>query len=38
MAQDIAGIDRNQRGTKIYDLSAYQSDIIPAVNFLMSGI
>lgn len=38
ITQDIAGIDRNQLGTQAYDLSIYRSDIIAAVDFVLSGI
>jgi hypothetical protein len=36
--QEIAGVDRNQLGTHAYDLSSYRSDIIAALDFLLSGI
>jgi len=38
MTQDIAGVDRHQLGAPAYDLSAYRSDIIAAVDFVLSGI
>lgn len=38
MTQDIAGVDRKQLGSQSYDLSSYRSDIIAAVDFLLSGI
>ncbi|WP_206444642.1 CcdB family protein [Methylicorpusculum oleiharenae] len=38
ITQDIAGIDRRQLGAKAYDLSAYRSEIISAVDFVLSGI
>jgi toxin CcdB len=38
MTQDIAGLDRNQLGTQSHDLSSYRSDIIAAVDFVLSGI
>jgi toxin CcdB len=38
MTQDIAGVDRNHLGAQAYDLSAYRSDIIAAVDFVLSGI
>lgn len=38
MTQDIAGVDRNQLGAQACDLSAYRSDIIAAVDFVLSGI
>src|SRR5690606_15611813 len=38
MTQDMAGIDRSQLGTQTYDLSAYRSEIIAAVDFVLSGI
>lgn len=38
MTQDMAGIDRNQLGPKAYDLALYRSEIIAAVDFLLSGI
>ena len=38
MTQDIAGVDRIQLGSQAYDLSSYRSDIIAAVDFVLSGI
>lgn len=38
MTQDIAGIDRKQLGGQAQDLSAYRSEIITAVDFVLSGI
>lgn len=38
MTQDIAGVDRKQLGSQAYDLSAYRSEIIGAVDFVISGI
>ena len=38
MTQDIAGVDRKRLGDKAYDLSAYRSEIISAVDFVLSGI
>lgn len=38
MTQDIAGIDRKQLGAKAHDLSAHRSEIIAAVDFVLSGI
>lgn len=38
MTQDIAGIDRKQLGAQAYDLSFYRSEIISAVDFVLSGI
>lgn len=38
ITQDIAGIGRNQLGTQAYDLSIYRSEIIAAVDFVLSGI
>ena len=38
ITQDIAGIDRSQLRVKAYDLSAYRSEIIAAVDFVLSGI
>jgi toxin CcdB len=38
MTQEIAGVDRNQLGTQAYDLSSYRSDIIAALDFVLSGI
>jgi len=38
MTQDIAGVDRNQLGAQAYDLSTYRSDIIAAIDFVLSGI
>ncbi|PTB88915.1 plasmid maintenance protein CcdB [Pseudidiomarina aestuarii] len=37
MTQDIAGIDRNQLGTKAFNLSNYRADIMAAVDFVLSG-
>lgn len=37
MTQDIAGIDRNQLGTKAFNLSTYRADIMAAVDFVLSG-
>ncbi|RUO17946.1 plasmid maintenance protein CcdB, partial [Aliidiomarina iranensis] len=38
ITQDIAGIDRSQLRGHDYDLSAYRSEIIAAVDFVLSGI
>lgn len=38
ITQDIAGIDRSQLGAQAYDLSTYRSEIIAAVDFVLSGI
>ncbi len=38
MTQEIAGVDRNQLGAQAYDLSSYRSDIIAALDFVLSGI
>lgn len=38
MTQDMAGINRNQLGPQAHDLSPHRSDIIAAVDFLLSGI
>ncbi|MEX0739034.1 MAG: CcdB family protein [Pseudohongiella sp.] len=38
MTQDIAGVDRLQLGSQVYDLSSYRSDIIAAIDFVLSGI
>lgn len=38
ITQDIAGIDRSQLRGQAYDLSAHRSDIIAAVDFVLSGI
>ena len=38
ITQDIAGVDRNQLGAQAYDLSAYRSEIIAAIDFVPSGI
>lgn len=38
ITQDIAGIDRNQLGSRAHDLSTYRAEIIAAVDFVLSGI
>ncbi len=38
MTQEIAGVDRNQLGAQAYDVSSYRSDIIAALDFVLSGI
>lgn len=38
MTQDIAGITRSQLGASIVDIQAYRSEIMGALDFLMSGI
>ncbi|MEE2000772.1 CcdB family protein [Alkalimonas sp. MEB108] len=36
--QDIAGIDRSQLRGQAYDLTAYRSEVMAAVDFILSGI
>lgn len=38
MTQDMAGINRNQLGGQAFDLSGYRSEIVAAVDFVLSGI
>ncbi|KAA0876363.1 CcdB family protein [Nitrincola tapanii] len=38
MTQEIAGVDRNQIGAQAYDLSPYRSEIVAAIDFVLSGI
>ena len=38
MTQDIAGVDRKLLGAQAYDLTAHRSEIIAAVDFVLSGI
>jgi len=38
ITQDIAGIDRSHLGAQAYDLSALRSEIVAAVDFILSGI
>lgn len=38
MTQEIAGVDRNQLGAQAYDLLSYRSEIIAALDFVLSGI
>lgn len=38
MLQDMAGVDRNQLGQAVCDLTHYRSEIIAAVDFVLSGI
>ena len=38
MTQEIAGIDRNNLGAQAYNLSSYRSEIISALDFVLSGI
>ncbi|RMF15216.1 MAG: plasmid maintenance protein CcdB [Gammaproteobacteria bacterium] len=38
LTPQIAGIDRQSLGAEIEDLSAYRSDIIAALDFIISGI
>lgn len=38
ITQDMAGIARSQLGAQAYDLSASRSEIVSAVDFLISGI
>ncbi|MVF12287.1 plasmid maintenance protein CcdB [Ketobacter sp. MCCC 1A13808] len=38
MTQQIAGVDRSTLGKEAYDLSTYRSEIIAALDFIVSGI
>jgi toxin CcdB len=38
MTQNLAGIDRNVLGAYVGDLSQYRSEIIAAIDFVLSGI
>ena len=38
MTQQLAGVDRSILGKETYDLSAYRSEIIAALDFILSGI
>lgn len=38
LTSQIAGVDRRVLGQKVCDLSAYRSEIIAAVDFMISGI
>ncbi|MDO8272242.1 MAG: CcdB family protein [Gammaproteobacteria bacterium] len=38
ITQDLAGIDRSHLGAQSYDLSALRSEIVAAVDFVLSGI
>ena len=38
MTQEIAGVDRNKLGAQAHDLSSYRSEIIAALDFVLSGI
>lgn len=38
MTQEIAGLDRNKLGAQAYDLSSYRSEIMAALDFVLSGI
>ena len=38
MTQEITGVDRNQLGAQAHDLSSYRSEIIAALDFVLSGI
>jgi toxin CcdB len=38
MTQNLAGIDRNALGALVCDLDQYQSEIIAAIDFALSGI
>lgn len=38
ITQDIAGVDRKQLGAQAHDLSSHRSEIIAAVDFVLSGI
>lgn len=38
MTQDVAGINRDHLGTKAFDVSAQRSEIMDAVDFVLSGI
>lgn len=38
MVQDMAGVDRSQLGKKAYDLTRCRSEIVAAIDFMLSGI
>lgn len=38
MVQDMAGMDRSQLGRELCDLTHYRSEIVSAVDFVLSGI
>ena len=38
MTQQIAGVDRSALGKEAFDLSSFRSDIIAALDFIISGI
>lgn len=38
MTQEIAGVDRNQLGAQACDLSSHRSEIIAALDFVLTGI
>lgn len=38
MVQDMAGMDRRQLGRELCDLTHYRSEIVGAVDFVLSGI
>ncbi len=38
ITQDISGLDRQHLGAKAYDLSSYRTEIVAAVDFVLSGI
>jgi toxin CcdB len=38
MTQSLAGIDRNALGESVGDLTQYRSEILAAVDFVLSGI
>lgn len=38
MTQNLAGIDRNALGAFVCDLGQYRSEIISAIDFVLSGI
>ncbi|MCP5148606.1 MAG: CcdB family protein [Pseudomonadales bacterium] len=38
MTQEISGVDRNRLGAQACDLSSYRSEIIAALDFVLSGI
>jgi toxin CcdB len=38
MTQEIAGVDRNKLGDQACDLSSYRSEIVAALDFVLTGI
>jgi toxin CcdB len=38
MTQNLAGIDRNALGEMVCDLGQYRSEIVSAIDFVLSGI